>query len=715
MSVPRGRSRRAAPCLAAALLLGVGTQPATPQEAVWTRPTLNFMGVPGLLDIPTAHQMRDADLSLTLGGFQNTRRGTLHFQITPRLSGVFRYVELRDFSVQDPYYDRSFDLRYQLAEEGYYTPAVTVGLQDFGGTGIYSGEYVVATKTFGRLRATGGIGWGRFGSYNGFTNPLGILADGFKTRPEGETGIEQTGRVDTDQWFRGDAAFFGGLQYAVNDRFVLSAEYSSDVYEEEAARMGFEHNAPVNLGLSYRVRDNFDVSAAYLYGSTVAVNLSYTFNPKTPNSYPGGLDRAPRPVAVRAPGSAADLGWTRQADAETILRGDMESFLATDGMTLERFGADARTARVAVRTGTQTYPAQAVGRIARIMTQIMPASVERFEITLVTGTGLPVTTVTVNRSDLEDLEHAPDGAWKSFARARIEDAAATPVAGIVPETAFPKVDWSFGPYLTAAYFDPESPVRLSFGVQLNASYEPLPGLVFEGNLRQQLSENISGLPSSNSTLPHVRTDGALYAEAADLTINTLTATKYFRPGENLFGRISAGYFEPMYGGVSGELLWKPVDSRLGLGLEVNYAQQREYAQGFGFRDYDIVTGHASAYLEGSNNFLYQVDAGRYLAGDWGATFGVDREFDNGISIGAFATFTEVSFDDFGEGSFDKGIRFNIPLSAITGQRSDISVSRTIRPVQRDGGARLEIGSRLYEQVRDYQQPELQGEWGRFWR
>ena len=130
MSVPRGRSRRAAPCLAAALLLGVGTQPATPQEAVWTRPTLNFMGVPGLLDIPTAHQMRDADLSLTLGGFQNTRRGTLHFQITPRLSGVFRYVELRDFSVQDPYYDRSFDLRYQIFTETDIRPAIAVGLQD---------------------------------------------------------------------------------------------------------------------------------------------------------------------------------------------------------------------------------------------------------------------------------------------------------------------------------------------------------------------------------------------------------------------------------------------------------------------------------------------------------------------------------------------------------------------------------------------------------
>ena len=33
----------------------------------------------------------------------------------------------------------------------------------------------------------------------------------------------------------------------------------------------------------------------------------------------------------------------------------------------------------------------------------------------------------------------------------------------------------------------------------------------------------------------------------------------------------------------------------------------------------------------------------------------------------------------------------------------------------DGGARLEMNTRLYEQVRAYQQPELQNEWGRFWR
>ena len=206
---------------AAALCLGLGlaASPAIPQEDPWARPTLNYMGVPGMLDMPTAHPMRDADLSLSVGAFEDTIRGTLHFQITPRLSGVFRYVNLTGYRTSE-YYDRSFDLRFVLTEEGRHTPAVALGLQDFGGTGVYAGEYLVATKTFGRLRATGGIGWGRFGSFNGFSNPLGILSDRFETRPTDDRGIAQTGRVDFGQWFRGDAALFGGLQYAVNDSYL---------------------------------------------------------------------------------------------------------------------------------------------------------------------------------------------------------------------------------------------------------------------------------------------------------------------------------------------------------------------------------------------------------------------------------------------------------------------------------------------------------------
>ncbi|OZB12783.1 MAG: hypothetical protein B7X55_13915 [Rhodobacterales bacterium 34-62-10] len=37
-------------------------------------------------------------------------------------------------------FDRSFDLQYKLVDEGRVRPAVAIGLRDFIGTGLFSGE-----------------------------------------------------------------------------------------------------------------------------------------------------------------------------------------------------------------------------------------------------------------------------------------------------------------------------------------------------------------------------------------------------------------------------------------------------------------------------------------------------------------------------------------------------------------------------------------------
>ena len=68
-----------------------------------------------------------------------------------------------------------------------------------------------------------------------------------------------------------------------------------------------------------------------------------------------------------------------------------------------------------------------------------------------------------------------------------------------------------------------------------------------------------------------------------------------------------------------------------------------------------------------------------LAGDYGATVRLDRVFDNGWRVGAFATLTDVSFDDFGEGSFDKGITLEIPLGWTAGTATRQNLAATIRP------------------------------------
>jgi hypothetical protein len=281
---------------------------------------------------------------------------------------------------------------------------------------------------------------------------------------------------------------------------------------------------------------------------------------------------------------------------------------------------------------------------------------------------------------------------------------------------YPVFDYGIAPYLAFSFFDPDNPVRVEAGAQLKLSYRPAPGLTFAGRFRYPVAGNIGDSDRiSDSRIEPVRTNAVLYARESDLEINTLTAEYMFRPGKDLFGRVSAGYLEDMFGGVSAELLWYPIGSRLALGAELNYARQRDFDMQFGFQDYGVVTGHASAYYDLGNGFLGQVDAGRYLAGDWGATFSLDREFKNGFRVGGYFTLTDVSSEDYGEGSFDKGIRFEVPLSWLTGQPSKTILKQNIQPIMRDGGARLNVDNRLHRSIRDYRGQELRDGWGRYLR
>ncbi|WP_392341871.1 YjbH domain-containing protein (plasmid) [Phaeobacter sp. BS34] len=104
-----------------------------------------------------------------------------------------------------------------------------------------------------------------------------------------------------------------------------------------------------------------------------------------------------------------------------------------------------------------------------------------------------------------------------------------------------------------------------------------------------------------------------------------------------------------------------------------------------------------------------------MLGDWGTTVTVDREFNNGFKVGAFATLTDASYEEFGEGSFDKGIRVEVPVAWLTGKPSRRSITQVIRPVLRDGGARLNVQTRLYDKVRDSRGRALAAQWGRYAR
>jgi len=707
------RQNRLPSCCALVLIAGAMGHGALAQE-----PALRFgystYGIPGLIDMPAARAAPDAELTYVISHFQNQTRNTLTFQITPRLSGSFRYallydVRVNDLSVVEPFrFDRSFSLQYQLLDEGTWRPGVAIGLNDFLGTGLYGSEYVVASKTLRRdLRVTAGLGWGRLAGVGGFRNPLAVFDDRFAQRDDTRSGFG--GQVETGGWFRGDAALFGGVEWQATDRLRLIAEYSSDAYPNEDGS-AFDRRSPLNIGLSYQISPGWTLGANYLYGSEVGVQVGYALNPRNP---PGGsgYDPAPYPVRPRAQDAAAAASWdiapadARRAEAATARA------LTAQGLGLHGYALAGRVLRIEVENPSYVVAAQAVGRAGRVLTGTAPAGVDTFEIVLVQS-GLPVTQVTLRRADMEALEHEVDGAWSSFARAQIADAG----PGTAPRDGlYPRLDWGLEPYIAPSFFDPDAPLRADVGVALSARFEPAPGLVFAANLRQRLAGNLGDATRpALSDLPRVRSESNIY-DKADPAITRLTGAWYFHPGDDLFGRVTLGYLEPMFGGVSAELLWKPNAGRFALGAEVNHVLQRDFDQMLGFRDYEITTGHLSAYWDMGAGYRSQLDVGRYLAGDWGATLALDRTFDNGWRIGAFATLTDVPFDDFGEGSFDKGIRISVPVNWITGRPTLDRTDLTIRPVWRDGGARLDVEGRLYEVVNDAQGAELRDGWGRFWR
>ena len=258
--------------------------------------------------MPSGESQPVGELNISSSYFRGALRNTINFQITNRLSGSFRYSVIPDFNPIGSQYDRSFDLRFRVLDETKFLPSVTVGLRDFGGTGIYGSEYIAATKNLSpKFKVTAGLGWGRLGSNGGFSNPLGVLADGFKTRPGVDVG--RGGVPDANRWFRGDAALFGGFEWITPVKgLTFKAEYSSDVYNPEInGRVGgagtprrqiFERKSSVNLGLEYQVSRTFNVGAYYLYGSEFGVKVSIATNPNRPG-YAGSREGAPLPIQPR--------------------------------------------------------------------------------------------------------------------------------------------------------------------------------------------------------------------------------------------------------------------------------------------------------------------------------------------------------------------------------------------------------------------------------
>ena len=655
-------------------------------------------GTTGLITLPSARMQADGNLTATIARNEVADIYNVTFQATPFIETSFRYsiFNPRD-RVQslDQNRDRSYEVKLRLLQESARLPALAIGIRDILGTGVSSGEYLIASKLLGRLDVSGGLGWGRFAGRESFSNPLRFFSDGFEERPSGSVGGVVGGEIRGESFFRGGVGVFGGVRYSLpNLPLDLIAEYSSDDYRREVALNSVTDSSPVNVGIEWRVSEGLSIAASYQQDAFIGLTLKSTFDFK----------QTPKRVYERFY-SAADAAGENLAPAHL----DLDSWYDTLLFDAERSGLRVHAAyvrpgddqvRFAVSNDRYALWADALNQFFTLTEIHLPreyrsVSVQTLDDNLL-GNTLRYQRKTPQAKTVRPSERTSQTEKEPVSLIDILPGAHLKRPTYQTDFDYPKLALGADLSLRVQLMDPNEPLKHQLYVKGTGRLALSDSLNLWSAITVDVSNDFNTKRPSDSVLPRVRSEINRYLTEGETGVDTLFLSWQKSMWPNVHARLSGGLLEEMFGGVSLEVLWEPFASRLALGANFNWVQQRDYDKRFGFRDYKVTTGHASIFYASP---WYNVDLGlhigRYLAKDKGYTFEARRTFDNGFSIGAFVTRTNVSAVDFGEGSFDKGLFVSVPYSLLFSVNTRGKYSTIIRSIERDGGRRLESVGNLW--------------------
>lgn len=649
----------------------------------------DFGGV-GLMQTPTARMAPLGDISLNASHVSPYNRYNVSVQALDWLEAGFRYTAVLDQDYRASgdddrsYLDKGVDFKLRLLEESRHLPAMALGFRDFGGTGLFGSEYLVASKRWYDLDFTLGLGWGYLANGSSLDNPLSAVSSRFDARST--QNPDQAGDFELGDLFAGNLGLFGGVEYQTPwQPLTLQLEYDGNDYRSEPLDNPQTQDSPINVGARLDLNDNVSLSAGFergntaMFGITFRGNLAGLSQPKTAD---------PRPEPIEPAPASTTRDWT-----------DVSDDLATNaGMRVRRITRDGDELIVEAEATKYRSLLESETRANRILNNHTSDDIDTYRYRWQSvGLGL--------RDDVHDRRAFVNAATSTaydqqyhyglYASALTQSDDQKPRGEKLYDDDLASFSWNLSPGLNQNLGGPDGYLYQLYA-KLDAEYRTDANGWFSGQAALNLIDNFDNYDYiASSKLPRVRTYIGNYLDETSLGIYNLQYTRTARFGEDWYGMAYGGILEMMYAGAGGEVLYRPFDSRVAFGVDFNWVKQRDFDQRFDMRDYDTWTGHATAYIQtGVEDVLAQISVGRYLAGDIGTTFDFSRQFDSGVRVGAWATFTDAG-DDYGEGSFDKGLYVSIPFDAFFTSSSRNSTTIAWQPLTRDGGARLARRYTLY--------------------
>ena len=658
-------------------------------------PSQGDFGGAGLLQMPTARMAKTGEFSANYVDNDQYRRWSISAQPFDWFEATLRYTDVRtkkyspyeDFSGDQTYKDKGMDFKFRLWQESNYLPQVSLGFRDLMGTGLFDSEFVTASKRYGPFDFTIGIGWGNMAESGNIKNPFCEYKDTWCQRNNSYSG--SGGKFEFDSLFHGPAALFGGVEYQTPwQPLRLKLEYDGNDYSKEFAGHIYQ-DSPWNVGAVYRVFENMDSHLSWQRGNTLMWGV--TFRTNFNDMKPAHIDQ-PRPIYQpdQVPSTMTNVKWQAlTADLkENAGWQDTEFYTTSNSVTI---------------IGTQSKyrdKSEAIKRTSLLAANYLPSTVDELNVVERKANFQLQET----RIDLPSVRRA--NVVQVLGEEQHEKSMVQAAGKIQGESIYSSerksFSYSFDPDLTQSFGGAESFYMYQLGINANADWRinennSLQSTLFVNLVNNYDEFNYKAPPPDGAALPRVRTWIREYVDSSDVLLNNLQLTHMQPLAQDWYGQAYGGYLEMMYAGVGSEVLYRPYGKTWAIGVDANWVKQRDWNNTLKMADYDVMTGHVTAYwqLPFMSNVTAKVSVGQYLAGDKGATFDFSKRFDSGVVLGGYATFTNVSADEYGEGSFTKGIYVTIPFDLMLLKPTTAKGSIGWVPLTRDGGQMLSRKSGLY--------------------
>jgi hypothetical protein len=591
-----------------------------PFDAVWKTElplmeTPSNMGYIGLLELPSARILQDGHLRM---GYSQTRPYSIYYAtigLLPRLEAGLRVTDIYklDIRVVEPgfskkfgsYKDQSPHLKFLLKKEGRFLPAVAVGAIDFVGTGLFKGEYIVASK------------------YNPYIIPMDVTVGYGHNRFDG---------------------FFAGGEIFIHPRLSFLWEYSpidfnyeklvliqhykvKDKKRLKKIRKAFpKKKSKYNFGLKINFNKIFQTILSYQYGDAFGFNIAFNMKLGEP--------------------------WLPHIERRFVLKGSAEDFIKKHNLSYEDF-ISYGLYRIGFRN-ISVYTkgnclcmdlenkgylsnAKALLKIFELIRDYPPKNknIKYVEVVLKSA-GFPVVSY---REQLKRIYREPLDFnfldMRNFSLGGIKYPRERVYPIYTKRYSFGyrlKLDTKFAD--RSGYVAYKLKLLFPFSFYINKNFQ----VVGAGEI--PFYKNITLKSRPYEKVP-IRSDFVYYFNNMDPYLTTLKVVYFDSYLKNQFINIQAGYLEPMYAGIGGDIFYVLKDGIFAVGIGGDIVKKRDYKNSFKliYKDYTFKDFYFDfyTYIPGLN-VRTVITLARFLGGDRGVRFTFSRSW-KGFDVGAWYTYS----------------------------------------------------------------------------